>query len=48
MILFWLAGKAYSVRTFIEKAFKLINIVSLKGKGVKEIGLNKSNESDFC
>ena len=38
-------GKAYSVRTFIEKAFKLIDIeIVWKGKGVDEIGLNKYNE----
>ena len=35
-------GKSYSVRFFIEKCFKFLNINILwKGKGVKEVGLDK-------
>jgi GDPmannose 4,6-dehydratase len=35
-------GKSYSVRFFIEKCFKLLNInIIWKGKGIKEVGLNK-------
>jgi GDPmannose 4,6-dehydratase len=37
-------GKAYSVREFIEKAFKVIDIdIVWQGSGVNEIGQNKSN-----
>ena len=35
-------GKSYSVRFFIEKCFKHINInIIWKGKGIKEVGLDK-------
>tara|TARA_E500000178_G_C17014509_1_gene752221 strand:- start:701 stop:1744 length:1044 start_codon:yes stop_codon:yes gene_type:complete len=35
-------GKSYSVRFFIEKCFKFINInIVWKGKGIKEIGFDK-------
>ncbi len=35
-------GKSYSVKKFVEEAFKYINIkISWKGKGLKEIGVNK-------
>ena len=35
-------GKSYSVKKFVEEAFKYVNIkISWKGKGLKEIGVNK-------
>ena len=34
-------GKSYTVRTFVEEAFKYIGIkIIWKGKGLKEVGLN--------
>ncbi len=38
-------GKNYTVRKFIEKCFKFINIkIVWKGKGLKEVGINKKNK----
>ena len=35
-------GKSYSVKNFVEEAFKHINIkIAWKGKGLKEVGFNK-------
>ena len=35
-------GKSYSVRQFVEEAFKFINVkISWRGKGLKEIGFDK-------
>ena len=35
-------GKSYSVKKFVEEAFKYVNIkISWKGKGLKEIGVDK-------
>ena len=35
-------GKSYSVKQFVEEAFKHVNIIILwKGKGLKEVGYNK-------
>ncbi len=35
-------GKSYSVRDFVEEAFKYINIkIAWRGKGLKEVGFNK-------
>ena len=35
-------GKSYTVKNFVEEAFKHIKIkISWKGKGLKEIGYNK-------
>ena len=35
-------GKSYSVKNFVEEAFKFINIkIVWKGKGLKEVGFNK-------
>ena len=37
-------GKSFSVKQFVEEAFKYINIkISWKGKGLKEVGYNKQN-----
>ena len=37
-------GKSYSVRDFVEEAFKYIDIkIAWKGKGLKEVGYNKEN-----
>ena len=37
-------GKSYSVRNFVEQAFKYIGVkIVWKGKGLKEVGVNKSN-----
>ena len=37
-------GKSYSVRDFVEKCFDYIGIkIKWNGKGLKEIGINKSN-----
>lgn len=37
-------GKSYTVRKFVEEAFKYIGInIGWKGKGLKEIGFNKKN-----
>ena len=36
-------GKAYSVREFVEKAFKVVGIYIIwKGEGVDEVGINKA------
>ena len=39
-------GQVYSVRNFVEEAFKCVNIkIKWKGKGLKEVGINsKSNK----
>jgi len=38
-------GKSYSVKQFVEEAFKFINIkISWRGKGIHEIGYNKLNK----
>ncbi len=38
-------GKSYTVREFCEIAFKEVGItISWKGKGIKEVGINKDNE----
>ncbi len=39
-------GQVYSVRNFVEEAFKYVNIkIKWKGKGLKEVGINsKSNK----
>ena len=35
-------GKSYTVKNFVEEAFKYIGIkISWKGKGLKEVGFNK-------
>ena len=35
-------GKSYSVKNFVEEAFKYINIkIIWKGKGLKEVGIEK-------
>jgi len=37
-------GKSFSVKQFVEEAFKYINIkISWRGKGLKEVGYNKQN-----
>ena len=37
-------GKSFSVKQFVEEAFKYINIkISWKGKGLKEVGYNKQS-----
>ena len=37
-------GKSYSVKNFVEEAFKYINIkIGWKGKGLKEVGYDKKN-----
>ena len=37
-------GKSYSVKNFVEEAFKHINIkIGWKGKGLKEVGYDKKN-----
>lgn len=37
-------GKSYSVRNFVEKAFKCVHInIRWKGKGINEVGFNKNN-----
>ena len=37
-------GKSYTVRQFVQEAFKYVNInIAWKGKGLKEIGFNKKN-----
>ena len=37
-------GKSFSVRKFVEEAFKYVDIkIIWKGKGLKEVGVNKSN-----
>jgi len=37
-------GKSYSVRTFVEEAFKCVHInIRWKGKGTNEVGFNKNN-----
>ena len=37
-------GKSYSVRTFVEEAFKCVHInIRWKGKGTNEVGFNKIN-----
>ena len=37
-------GKSYTIKFFVEKTFKKLGIeISLKGKGLKEIGFDKSN-----
>ncbi len=37
-------GKSYTVKQFVEEAFKHINIkISWKGRGLKEVGYNKKN-----
>ena len=37
-------GKSYSVRTFVEEAFKCVHInITWKGKGTNEVGFNKNN-----
>ena len=39
-------GKSYSVRDFVEESFKCVNIkINWKGKGVKEIGIDKNTGS---
>ena len=39
------SGKQYTVRQFISKAFKYINIdIVWKGEGKKELGINKKNK----
>ena len=39
------SGKSYTVREFCEIAFKEVGItISWKGKGIKEVGINKDNE----
>jgi len=38
------SGKAHTVREFVEKAFKVVNIdIIWKGKGIDEIGINKKS-----
>ena len=35
-------GKSYSVKNFVEEAFKYINVrIAWKGKGLKEVGYDK-------
>ena len=37
-------GKSFSVKKFVEEAFKYVDIkIIWKGKGLKEVGVNKSN-----
>ncbi len=37
-------GKSYSVKKFVEEAFKYVNInIGWKGKGLEEVGFNKKN-----
>jgi len=37
-------GKSFSVRKFVEEAFKYVDIkIIWKGKGLKEVGVNKNN-----
>ena len=37
-------GKTYTVREFVTKAFKVVNIdISWSGKGVNEIGVDKKS-----
>ena len=41
-------GKSYSVKQFVEEAFKFVNIkIGWKGKGLKEIDMIK-NWSSLC
>ena len=38
-------GKSYSVKRFVEEAFKFINVkIGWRGKGIHEVGYNKKNE----
>ena len=39
-------GKSYTVKNFVEEAFKHVNIkIAWKGKGLKEVGYNKTNKN---
>ena len=41
-------GKSYSVKQFVEEAFKFVNIkIGWKGKGLKEVGYDKKTGQNY-